>query len=452
MAAKLKHLDEARQGAVAAMKVLLAASPVIRAAAIVDDLYGRVSVTIWPDSRAAGERAAVEVAARLAEECGQYFSGKVEMAEGADPETEQNIFLRTAWQEGTEIDGRLRLNDRHRNHTSWFVGVGDAASEQCWRRDEGPAVIAFHGFKGGAGRTTLLAGYALACARRKQRVAVVDMDLDAPGVGRLLGADAEGAAARWGTVDYLIEAAHELSLADYFHVCAREQVTGDGRVEVFPAGALDDGYLSKLARVDLDVRGGVRGHPLGRLLERIRQERQPDVILLDGRAGLSPAAGLLLSGIAHLHVLVASSNVQSLQGLERVVRHLGYEQARRELPQRECIVVQSHVPENAQVAQSARAHFASRAESIFREGYYTRETTEDDRTWSLQDLDSDAAPHVPVPISYRAAFAHFESIDEIAGTLVSDPEQAELHRRIDERLAKGRADSSDPQEEGAEDV
>jgi hypothetical protein len=143
---------------------------------------------------------------------------------------------------------------------------------------------------------------------------------------------------------------------------------------------------------------------------------------------------LLLSGIAHLHVLVATSNVQSLRGLERVVRHLGLEQARHELPQRECIVVQAHVPESPEAARSARAHFASQVEGFFRHGYYGDEPTEDDRTWSLRDLESEVAPHVPVPISYRTGLAHFASIDEVADLLVSDPEHIELHRRIDERL------------------
>ena len=92
------------------------------------------------------------------------------------------------------------------------------------------------------------------------------MDLDAPGIGLLLGADAEGSTARWGTVDFLLEAAQQLPLDDYFHVCAREAITGGGLVEVFPAGSLDDAYLSKLGRVDLDVRNHVRGHALGTLL------------------------------------------------------------------------------------------------------------------------------------------------------------------------------------------
>jgi hypothetical protein len=263
---------------------------------------------------------------------------------------------------------------------------------------------------------------------------VVDVDLDAPGVGVLLGADEDGSTARWGTVDYLLESNHELPLDDYFHVCARNGVTRNGRIEVFPAGALDDSYLPKLGRVDLNVRGDVRDHPLGTLLQRIRLERAPEVILLDGRAGLSPAAGLLLSGIAHLHVLVATSNIQSLKGLERVVHHMGFEQARRELPQRECIVVQAHVPDNTESSKSARNFFATRVENYFRDGYYSREATDDDSTWSLVDLESEIAPHVPVPISYRERFAYFSSIDDVADSLQADPDHMALHKRIDERL------------------
>lgn len=429
-----KHLDEARAGAVSSMLAILEREHAITAAVIVDDLYGRISVTIW---NAAGTNAPVivkSVQEELAEACQQLWTGAVVVSDAASPDAERELLNQAAWREGIPVAGssQLRLNDRHRHHTGWFVAPTPA--EQLWTIHDGPPVVVFHGFKGGAGRTTLLASYALARARRGQHVAVVDVDLDAPGVGLLLAADANGATSQWGTIDFLLEATHDLPIDDYFHVCARDEITGSGRVEVFPAGSLDDAYLSKLGRIDLDVRAHVRGHALGKLLQRIHAQRAPDLILLDGRAGLSPAAGLLLSGIAHLHVLVATSNMQSLQGLERVVRHLGFEQARRELPQGECIVVQAHVPDSTEAAKSARGHFAMRVEQFFRDGYYTSEPTEDDRTWSLRDLESEVAPHVPVPITYRGRLAHFERIEDVADLLVTDPEYIALHQRIDERL------------------
>lgn len=442
MKPQLKHLDEAREGAVAAMLGLLEHDLTINAAVVVDDLMGRISVYLWVENPSETSRVVEVVNSSLKEACVQYWTGSVNISNMPTPDTDQDTLRQSAWRDGIPIDvaGRLRLNDRHRNNTGWFVGV--EASEQLWPLDQGPPVIVFHGFKGGAGRTTILASYALACVLRGEKVVVVDVDLDAPGIGLLLSADVEGHTAKWGTVDYLLESGHVLPLDDYFHVHEPEKFMGGGRLEVIPAGELNDSYLSKLGRVDLEVRENVRKHPLGKLLHRIVAERKPDIILMDGRAGLSPAAGLLLSGIAHLHVLIATTNAQTLQGLERVVRHLGYEQARRELPQRECIVVQAHVPDSSEVSRIARDYFSGQVEDIFRNNYYTRQPTEDDRTWSLSDLGSEIAPHVPIPISYRGKLAHFRNINEIADVLTSDPEYLALHCRIDERLGRTEQEST----------
>lgn len=449
MAAPQKHFDEAREGAVAALVQYLASAPEVSGAAILNDLFGRISVTLWVSDPSAFDAARTSLPASLAEACAQYWTGTIAVSDVTTPREETDTLRRAVWDEGVPVDDRdqLRLNDRHRHHTGWFLGADDR--EQLWRLEDGPPVIAFYGFKGGAGRTTLLASYAMACAQRGERVAIVDLDLDAPGIGTLLAADDQGVTARWGTVDFLLESAFQLPLDDYFHTCTNVAISGAGRLEVFPTALLDDAYLPKLARVDLNVRDHVRAHPLGVLLQRIREERAPAVILLDGRAGLSPAAGLLLSGIAHLHVLVATSNPGSLSGLERVVRHLGYDQARAELPQRECIVVQAHVPDSSDAARTAREHFASRVEWMFRAGYYSQEPTDDDRTWSLEDLGSAIAPHVPVPISYRGRLAHFSDLGEVAALLTTDPEYVELHHRIDERLGRHAVGSDPAGEEGA---
>jgi len=389
-------------------------------------------VIIWLRDRAESTRMDAAIRARLSGACAQYWTDELHLSDAASPEDERDRLFQMAWREGTPSDSseRLRLNDRYRHHTGWFI---DIDANQLWPMHEGPPIVVFHGFKGGAGRTTLLAGYALSWARRGHTIAVLDMDLDAPGLGTLLAADTDGTTARWGVLDYLLEAPNPLDLTDYFHVCAREEITGAGRVNVFPAGSLDDAYLTKLARVDLDVRRNIKQHPLAALLQAIRAT-QPKMILLDGRAGLSPAAGLLLSGIAHFHVLVSTSNPQNLLGLERVVRHLGFVQARRDRAQGECLVVQALVPDSSEVGKAAREQFAGRVENIFRAGYYTKEPTDDDRTWSLHDLESEVAPHVPLPITYRGRLAHFSMIDDIVELLVSDPEHEHLHHRLDERL------------------
>ncbi len=428
------HLDEARVAALALVVEIVREDNAVRYATAIVDIYGRISLAVWIGEEGIDST----LANRFADACGEHWTGSVHLSVASHPERDEDLLTRTAWLEGTPLDDeRARVTDRFRHHTAWRSSAG---ARPLWSLEEGPPIIAFHGFKGGVGRTTLLASYALACARRGEKISVVDVDLDAPGVGTLLAADDIGTTSSWGTVDYLLESSAPHPIEDYFHVVAREALTGSGQIEVTPAGQLDDGYLPKLARVDLEVRGRAEDHPLAKLLWALR-ERSPARILLDGRAGLSPAAGLLLSGLAHLHVLIATSNAQSLAGLERVVRHLGYDAARQGLPQLECVVVQALVPEVVEAAQLAREAFSRRVEQIFRDGYYAKNSTEDDSIWSLDDMGSDFAPHVPVPIHYNAAFAHYASIEDIADRLTTDPDLVALHARFDERV--GRVEEAD---------
>lgn len=439
----IKHLDEARSGAITQMERILGDNPgVIEAAVIVDDLFGRISVKLWLVEQSQASRLEQVICERLGLVCAQYWTNSVTVSKNSHPDDEDDPLLQLAWKEGLPRVGydHLRINDRLRHHSGWFMS--DAESGPIWPPEQGPRIVVFHGFKGGAGRTTLLASYALSCARGGKSVVVVDMDLDAPGVGTLLSADTDGTIARWGTVDFFLEAPDGHPLGDYFHVCAQSNLTGSGYINVFPAGRISDDYLPKLARVDLDARSSIARHPLGLLLSAIRT-MEPDVILLDGRAGLSPAAGLLLSGIAHLHVLVATASEQSMQGLERVIRHLGYARASLGRSQGECVIVQALVPDNADTSVVVQADFRERIETMFRDGYYAMERSDDDSVWSLYDMDSNVAPHVPVPISYRARLAHFSNLDQVADLLAEDPEYVALHERINERLGLGASDTID---------
>lgn len=427
------HFDEARSGAVAVIRATMETpeGQKLERAVVLDDLFGRIRLIVWPETQWPVS-AQDELKRRLEEKCGPYWTGDLWVG-GVDAAPEDTRLHEAAWGEGLPVDsfGRLRLNDRHRNRRAWFA---PASERPLWASSEGPPIVIFHSFKGGVGRTTALAAYAISAAREGKRVAVVDFDLDAPGLGLLLDTDGLGTMARWGVVDFLLEARERAPLDDYFHVCARDEVTDGSPIEVFPAGALDDSYLTKLSRVDLESAADVQDHPLAVLLRRIRDERRPDVILVDGRAGLSPAAGLLLSGFAHMHILFATTNSQSVAGLARIVHRLGFEQARRGIPQAQCMIVQAMVPDNTESARLSEAAFFAQTEEIFRDTYYAAEADEEDRIWSIEDMSSSVAPHVPVPITYRGKLAFFRDVAEVADSLTSDTDYVRLKKRLDERL------------------
>jgi len=293
----------------------------------------------------------------------------------------------------------------------------------------GPPVVVFYSFKGGPGRSTCLASYAIQRARTGERVIVLDLDFESPGIGRVLAANQQGLTSSRGVVDFLVEqASAEAPLADYYHRCDR--VAGSGELIVFPAGRIDEAYPDKLARVDMDAAKPA----LGTLLARVRDDLKPQWILLDSPAGLSNLAGRLLSGFAHLNVLLGTAQDYSWQGLSRVLDHLGKYRVERGLPQHEVVLVQAMVPVGAVAGRLARKAFAARAEREFVDRYYASEDLDEeaaDSLWTVGDLDGSSAPHVPIPIDYEQRLADFADISDVADFLCSGS-YAELGVRIAE--------------------
>jgi hypothetical protein len=466
-----KHLDEARRDTVTSLKRLLSDETEVERAVIIQDLFGRFRAIFWlrRDADAAELRGRIDQELR---EAGRgYWTGDLWMVDQNVSHSDRLVYD-DAWNESVPLTNNLRLDDRHRNRTAWFT----RPRQPPWptQTDEsgkkvGPPIVVFSSFKGGVGRTTSLASFAIQRARSGESVVVIDFDLDAPGVGVLLGSDSKGTTAPWGVVDYVLERAlgevpfkdppftpqeststgssekgeadlnpsrtTDIQLQDhYIHRCSREGVTGDGAIMVMPAGILNDDYLSKLSRIDLEIHSGHQQHPLDLLLEDVRSDLNPAWILIDARAGLSPAAGLLLSGLAHLYVLFSTTSTQSLYGLERMVHHLGFDRLKQGL-QADILVAQAMVPDNTITGLEAQREFAVRVEAILRDHYYLRADDDpDDQFWSMRDIDNREAPHVPVSISYRETFAFFRSIDDIATLLAEDPVYRELDRRIRARF------------------
>jgi Mrp family chromosome partitioning ATPase len=94
---------------------------------------------------------------------------------------------------------RTLILDRVRNRVAWFGELGDPPWEvRVEAKHKGPPIIVFYSFKGGVGRTTALASFAVQRARAGDRVVVMDADLDAPGIGLLFAAGQEDVAAQPG--------------------------------------------------------------------------------------------------------------------------------------------------------------------------------------------------------------------------------------------------------------
>lgn len=456
------HVGEARQNAIDALSEILRDRN-IEKAVLGQDLFGLLRVILWlppgVDAQAVRGRVAEALAAS-----GRFWTGDVWVCSAATSRADKLIYS-AAWEEGFAVPGvdRLRIDERTRTRTAWLPRFRSPAWKPRLAKrlletdeeppDQGPPIIVYYSFKGGVGRTTALASFALQRARIGERVLVIDFDLDAPGAGTLLSGDSGDAPV--GVVDHLLEAPlGEVQLRDFIHRCEREALVSDsgGEILVMPAGKVDEDYLAKLSRLELEIWGNA--HPLDGLLLQARKELRPDWILIDSRAGLSAAAGVLLDGIAHLHVLFGTSSAQSQIGLQQVIRHLGEERIRRDFPQAKCLVVQAMVVDIVDVEKVAHGQFNAWLEAAMRDHYFVAADEDPgDELWSVRDVDSLESPSRAIPVPYRARLAFFRSIDDVAPDLIVGP-YLELEARIlgrftaPERGSEDEGSGEEPRDEG----
>ena len=208
-----------------------------------------------------------------------------------------------------------------------------------------------------------------------------------------------------------------------------------------PVGKLEDAYLGKLARLDLEPRrGSTVTDPFESLLTQIRKEREPDWVLIDSRAGLADPAGALLGGLAHLAVLFGTSSESSWAGLKIVIGRLGRERLKRRAAQAACMIVHGMVTSDA--SERARRVFEERSRDEFDDLYYAeeRESPEEreEEVWYTGDAESWDAPHSPVAVHYEARLAFFPGLESVADLLAVSPDYVALAERIAGRLGRRR--------------
>ena len=387
---------------------------------VVKDVLGMLRIILWC-SKKDWESSRIEIDHELMKISTEYWSRSV--LQGQQKNHPDGAWQSEAWKKAERYEGtdKLRIMDRHLSKSGWF----EAPSEPPWktRVRNAPAIVLFYSFKGGAGRSTALAATALNLAASGDRVAVLDADLDAPGVASLL-AGHDGTTAQWGIVDYLLERRIRETMEgrtdDYRHrYAAGGVVEATEEIFVYPAGTFDNRYVDKLARVDYGNPPDSSVHPFVALLEHIRRDLAPRWILIDSRAGLGDVSGFLTGGLCHFHVLLGTLADASWQGLERILERLGGNRIREDRPQAECLLVASMVPRSDEsLFQRLVQGFTDRARDAFGSHYYAEPEEAPDNFWTLDDMESDDAPHVPVVLPYDERLATFRDLREVAQSIL----------------------------------
>jgi cellulose biosynthesis protein BcsQ len=376
---------------------------------IIRDVAGKIRLFLEPtESVELPENAINDCDRLLREKLGPYYGEDIWLPGGEQDAykalIEAIVQQRILADWDDETSPRWYILERHLAKHTWTIehqGNPPWAVEYVDRGYK-PAVVAFFSFKGGVGRTTTLAATALTLARNGHRVAIVDLDLEAPGLSAIFSPQSldDPNYSECGVVDYLIEKKiqNNWRLSTHVRSITDEVLLGDGEtLRLLPAGSLDENYLEKLARLDFqNLVDNELPETFRRMLkELVSATGSLDFILLDARAGFHDLGGLAIADISHAAVIFGTQSNQSWAGLTRVVRRLARPLASEQLP---LLLIHSMAPPLATRGREQELReFRERAYTVFFENYYAQD--ESVPVPNSQDTD---APFWPVVVDWQS--------------------------------------------------
>lgn len=298
------------------------------AAHVIRDLLGRVSLALdVPNDRLPDKAALSE---NLHTQLGTFSPGRHEAVQTRDdlliPE---EIFDNDAAIRLQDGPPAVLLVDRMMNNQDWLRPP--IASQPPL-----PTAVAFS-LKGGVGRSTTFAAWALHLADRGYKVLAVDLDLEAPGLQSLLlhhDPDLPAADQRpdLGVVDWIVEShvgqADATLFDDMLGIVDLSSGT-PGDVHVVPAfGKQTRDYVAKLGRAYFPVTSDDNtehgfAEAVHDLLATAAQRIEPfDVALIDARSGMHDIGAAAVTRLGAHAFLFARNDPQTWAAYDHLFRHL----------------------------------------------------------------------------------------------------------------------------------
>lgn len=289
-----------------------------------------------------------------------------------------------------------------------------------------PPRIVFATLKGGVGRSTALTVAAADFARRNLNVLVVDLDLEAPGLGHLL-LDEERTP-EFGSLDYLVESGlggvHPSTLQSFIGSSALT-AAGGGRVDVLPAlgrRSLEnpENILPKLSRAMIEDIGEDRmisvSEKISSMISQITEREQYDVVLIDSRAGLSELAAPAVLGLGATVLLFETAQKQTIEGYRALFSSLSLLAQRDAAHGRdiEWRTMLRPVYAKASLDEQTSERFLEEIYELYSEYIYDAEVyapSDDNNEIPLRFTQDDAlAPHWPLVIPFNGNFIDFDPV------------------------------------------
>ncbi len=273
----------------------------------------------------------------------------------------------------------------------------------------------FFSIKGGVGRSTALAATAWALAEQGKKVLVLDLDLESPGLSSALLP--EDRRPYYGITDWLVEDLVNNGDVVFENMVATSALSHNGEILVVPAHGANPGeYIAKLGRVwmpkiDSDGKRHSWSDRLRRLLDALEARWQPDVTLIDSRAGIDEVASACITELSASTILLfAIDGDQTWSGYRVLFQHWNKTGVVRDIRER-LQIVGAMIPEVG--TEEYVDGLLERAWDIFSEELYDEvpagKISGEDSVWSYDQFDQ-SAPHYPWEVKWHRSFAVLKSL------------------------------------------
>ena len=376
---------------------------------LVRSLVGRLGISVSENARPRCSNAVRDALHRLAdalrESLGTYARADQRPVLWVDEE-----LLNTVRDTALEIRSGVFWVDRVMVGEDWWT-VGEAI------RPTGPARYTLYGVKGGVGRSTTATVLAWHLARAGERVLVVDLDIESPGLASAVLE--ERSQPTFGVVDWFVEdlvGQGDRVVEQMVATPAWSQDTS-GDVWVAPAHGRDPGeYLAKLGRAYMTKAAEPWGERLQRLLAGLEGTLDPTAVVLESRSGLHDIAAATVTDIDADVLLFAVDSPSTWSDYGILFDHWSARGLAPRIRDR-LSIVSALTPEFGSERYLER--FRENAWNLFRDRLYDSLLGPDDPTDAVSyDLSSEEAPHSPLMIRWNQGLAAGASLRHLEETAV----------------------------------
>lgn len=332
------------------------------------------------------------------------------------------------------IKSIFETDDKNFNHKNFnirrrfsdLINPHDSVKTPC-------PVVTFYSYKGGVGRTTLLACCALILANKGKQVIIIDCDFEAPGFTNYFGYRfGEETQQKYGLAEYILDRQFlspkgedyiennliPLFESTYSYKVGSEYTNGD--IRVIKAGNYESSntknYLESLARLDIS-NVNIFQQFLIDLKKAFSLDQDNSVILIDSRTGFNDTFATLYA-LSQIVVGVFGTNTQSKTGLEYFLNtflQIKKDENGKELPlEKEVLFVQSfssQTNDNEVLYSIAKEYFESNGDKFI--------------------SGNSSMPHKD---RFFKSGRYYETLGKIGETSISKEQEIEINRFITDEL------------------